>query len=147
MDDNEVCAYGWSPKGERLYAEKYAERNKRLSIVGALNQNKITASFIFEGYCNTQVIETYIEQVLVPTLIPGQIVIMDNASFHKSKKIRSLIEGAGCELLYLPTYSPDLNPIENAWSPIKNNIRRLLPQHENNICEVACLTLQQYGNA
>ncbi|WP_036793699.1 transposase, partial [Piscirickettsia salmonis] len=75
----------------------------------------------------------YIDQCLMPCLSPGETVIMDNASFHKSKGVKEAIEDAGCHLLFLPPYSPDLNPIEHVWSPLKNRVRKKLDQDEINL--------------
>jgi transposase len=86
--------------------------------------NLLFAPFVFEGYSNKAVYEVYIEKVLVPNLKPGMVVIIDNASFHKSSKIESLIEAAGCRVIFLPPYSPDLNPIEHRWASIKKAIRK-----------------------
>ncbi|WP_237342968.1 IS630 family transposase [Wolbachia endosymbiont of Folsomia candida] len=110
IDDNEFYAYGWAPKGKRLFAEKPAFKKKRISIIGALNQGKVGAPCAFEGYCNSELFEAYVENILIPELKIGQTVILDNASFHKSVKIRKLIENVGCNVLFLPPYSPDLNP-------------------------------------
>lgn len=137
IDDNEVYHYAWGPKGERIYGLKMGYKNKRLSIISTLNQGKVQAPFVFEGYCNTEIICFYIEKILIPTLMPGQVIIMDNASFHKSRKIEQLIEEAGCRLLYLPTYSPDLNPIEHFWSPIKSYMRKALPKNNYDLFEAA----------
>lgn len=126
MDDNETNDYAWGPKGSRIYAMKNAERTKRVSIIGALNQKKFVAPFLFEGSCDRSLFEVYLEKVLIPQLSPGKIVILDNASFHKGGKIAQLIEQSGCKLLYLPPYSPDLNPIEHHWSPIKYRMRNAL---------------------
>ena len=84
------------------------------------------APFMFEGYCNTKVFEIYINNILVPILKPGMMVIIDNASFHKSFRIEDSIKSAGCDLIYLPPYSPDLNPIEHYWHKIKTSIRKLM---------------------
>lgn len=81
---------------------------------------------MFEGHCNTATFEVYLEKVLVPSLAPGMTVIIDNASFHKSAKIKQLIEDAKCKLLFLPPYSPDLNPIEHCWHKIKTTIRKIM---------------------
>jgi putative transposase len=81
---------------------------------------------IFEGYTNKEVFATYLEQVLIPNLQPGEYVVVDNASFHKGSMIKKLIEQAGCTLIYLPAYSPDLNPIEHFWHQVKNTIRKVL---------------------
>jgi transposase len=81
---------------------------------------------IYEGTCNTELFETWIEQVLVQELTPGKVIIMDNATFHKSAKTKKLIEQAGCELLFLPPYSPDLNPIEKFWAYLKQCIKEVI---------------------
>ena len=126
IDDNEVYPYAWGPIGKRIHALKNAFKNKRLSIIGALSGSTIIAAFVFEGYCDRKVFETFIEKVLIPKLRPGQIVIMDNASFHKGGKIKFLIESVGCKVLYLSPYSPDLNPIEHYWAAIKHRMRQYL---------------------
>jgi transposase len=109
-------------------AEKVGNRSKRqrISFIGALNYQKrqLFAPFYSENYTNTEVFLTWIEQILVPVLEPNMVVIMDNASFHKSYKIMDLIEKTGAELLYLPKYSPDLNPIEKCWRPLKIQIQK-----------------------
>ncbi len=125
IDDNEVPQYGWAPKGERCYAKKKSFRKTRYNITAALNGKTLFAPFVFEGYSNADVYETYIEQVLVPALKPGMTVIIDNARFHKSERVIQLIETANCKVLFLPPYSPDLNPIEHSWFPIKNAIRQV----------------------
>lgn len=82
------------------------------------------APFLFEGYSNKAVYETYVERVLAPALRKGQVVIIDNASFHKSQKVIDLIEVVGCRVIFLPPYSPDFNPIEHFWTAVKNRIRK-----------------------
>ena len=124
IDDNEVPTKGWARRGERCYAEKKAERKTRYNITAALNANKLIAPFLFEGYSNSAVYESYIEHVLIPALEPGMILVIDNASFHKSKKIIELVEAAKCKVIFLPPYSPDLNPIEHHWTAIKGAIRK-----------------------
>ncbi|MBA3752553.1 transposase, partial [Candidatus Dependentiae bacterium] len=86
---------------------------KRLSIISAFHENTLKAPFVFEGSCNREVFETYLLEVLLPVVKPGQTISMDNASFHKNGNIKALIEkSAGCDLLYLQAYSPDFNPID-----------------------------------
>lgn len=117
--------YARSPIGERCLSNISGKRETRTSIIAGLNQGKAVAPMMFEGYCNTEVVRTWIEEMLLPELKPGQIVIWDNASFHQSPEFKTLIESAGCTLIYLPTYSPDLNPIEKWWAKLKAWIRRL----------------------
>lgn len=124
IDDNQDYPYGYSPKGQRFYALKRGSKTTRISMIAALNQKELHAPMTFEGYCNTQVFEEWLQQGLLPVLKKGQTIILDNASFHKSKNIERIISQAGCEVLYLPPYSPDLNAIEHEWFPIKNRIRK-----------------------
>jgi transposase len=115
---------GWAPRGKRCYAQKKGERKARYNIVAALNLNLLFAPLIFEGHSNTPVYETYVERVLAPALRPGMVVVIDNASFHKSKKVIALIEAVNCRVIFLPPYSPDFNPIEHHWTAVKNAIRK-----------------------
>lgn len=126
IDNDEVYARGWSEVGTRLYDSKPAKATQRLSIIAALNQDKIIAPLVFEGYTNTDVFIAYLEKVLVPVLRKKQIIIMDNAAFHKNSRIQQIIENADCSLIFLPAYSPDLNPIEHFWHSIKNKVRKKL---------------------
>ena len=82
----------------------------------------------FKGTCNTELFDICLKQVLIPELKPGQVLILDNASFHKSKTSKRLVEKAGCSLLFLPPYSPDLNPIEKYWANLKVKIRESFSQ-------------------
>lgn len=125
IDDNERPMMGWAPLGERCYDEKKGVRKTRYNITAALNQNQLFAPFIFEGYSNAAVYETYIEKVLIPSLKPGMVLIIDNARFHKSRRVIKLVESVGCRIIFLPPYSPDLNPIEHHWTSVKNEIRKM----------------------
>jgi len=116
---------GWARQGERLWGEISGKRRKRISVIAALISKRVLAPFRFEGYCNSEVFNTYLENVLIAELRPGQTVILDNASFHKSARTRNLITKAGCDLLFLPAYSPDLNPIEHTWAQLKKKLRYL----------------------
>lgn len=130
IDDNESYPYGWSLKGSRAWSKKSGNRRTRINFIGALNGREFKAPFMFSGYCDSKVFETYVEKCLLPELSPGKIIILDNAAFHKSLRTRQLIEEAKCQLIFLPSYSPDLNPIEHEWFPIKNKIRQLLDADE-----------------
>lgn len=116
--------YGWAPQSERAFESVPKNRGGNTTILGALSWNGVQAALTLEGAADTLAFEAFVEQVLCPTLEPGQIVILDNLSIHKSNKAREMIEGCGCRLWFLPTYSPDLNPIEQAWSKLKSHLRR-----------------------
>lgn len=143
MDDNDFYKYAYSKVGERFYEFHPGHRSTRLSMIAGLNEKNINSPLIFDGHCNTEVFETYIEKVLIPNLSPGMVVIIDNASFHKSKKIKILIEAAGCELKYLPPYSPDLNPIEKYWHKIKNAIRKKMRNYTLELKEAMSIVLKE----
>lgn len=123
MDTYLHQSHGWSERGKKIYAAISGKRYQRESFVAAKWGKQILAPFCYRGTCNTALFEAWVEQVLCPELTPGQVVIMDNATFHKSEKTRSLVEAAQCELIFLPPYSPDLNPIEIFWANLKNKIR------------------------
>ena|ERR687885_17760 len=103
-----------------------SRRHGRVNMIAALRKGQLLAPFTVEGSCNRNVFETWLETCLIPVLEPGQVVIVDNATFHKGGCIEQLIREAGCELLYLPPYSPDLNKIERCWSWLKSRIRKKL---------------------
>ena len=142
MNNNESSAYGWSKEGKRYHDTRPGKRSQRLSIIGALCENQFFAPMVYQGYCTAKVIEVWLEQCLLPQVQVGQVIIMDNAPFHNSRKIRELIESAGCELLFLPSYSPDLNPIEHWWNQIKTAIRKELPKYDFNIHQAADAAFQ-----
>ena len=125
LDEKIQRDYGRSQKGTRLMSNVLGKRSLRTSIIAGLCNGKPLAPFHFQGYCNTEVILTWVEKILLPELKPGMTVIWDNASFHQSAQFKALIESAGCQLLFLPTYSPDLNPIERFWARLKALIRRI----------------------
>ena len=99
-------------------------RGKNTTLLASMSVQGMGSSLAVEEATTAAVFETYVERVLAPTLRKGQVVVMDNLSAHKGEKVRELIEGRGCELLYLPPYSPDFNPIEEAFSKIKGLMRK-----------------------
>lgn len=124
--DESICrAYARAPKGQKVHADISGNRSQRTSIIAGYSQKKAMAPMLFEGYCNTEVVNVWLQEVLVPELKTGQVVIWDNARFHQSSELREAIEAAGCRLVFLPAYSPDLNPIEQWWAVLKAKIRRL----------------------
>ena len=115
--------HGWGAKGRRLKAYAPHGRWRTLTFIGALRCDGLTAPCVFDGPINGQCFRAYVEQRLVPTLKPGDIVIADNLGSHKSKAVRETIRVAGARLWFLPKYSPDLNPIEQAFAKIKHWMR------------------------
>ena len=115
---------GWGPKGKRLRSFAPHGHWKTLTFLGALRCDRLTAPCVFDGPINGQCFRAYVEQQLVPVLKPGDIVIMDNLGAHKATAIRQMIQDAGARLWYLPPYSPDLNPIEQAFAKIKHWMRQ-----------------------
>ena len=114
---------GWGPRGKRLRGFAPHGHWRTLTFLGALRCDRLTAPCVFDGPINGQSFRAYVEQLLVPALIPGDIVIMDNLGSHKSVEIRQMIRATGARLWFLPPYSPDLNPIEQAFAKIKHWMR------------------------
>lgn len=114
---------GWGPKGERLRGYAPHGHWRTQTFLGALRCDRLTAPCVFDGPINGECFRAYVEQQLVPTLNPGDIVVLDNLGSHKSAALRRTIKAAGARLWYLPPYSPDLNPIEQAFSKIKHWMR------------------------
>jgi transposase len=115
--------YGRSPKGQRLVCPVPYGHWKTTTFVGALRSDRLTAPTVIDGAMTGDLFVAYVEQQLVPTLKPGDVVVMDNLAAHKRPKVREAIEAAGAELRYLPPYSPDLNPIELAYAKLKGLLR------------------------
>jgi len=117
--------YGRAPKGKRARGSIPRNRGKNMTVISCLTFDGLGESLILDGAANGELFELYIERFLAPSLKPGQIVIMDNLSIHKRQKVRELIEARGCEVLFLPPYSPDFSPIEEAFSKIKAVLRKI----------------------
>lgn len=126
--------YGWGPGPERVCEAVPAGHWRTLTVLGALTTQGVLASLTIESPTDGDVFRAFLEQVLAPRLQPGHLVILDNLAAHKVEGVRPLIESRGAQLLYLPPYSPDFNPIEQAWSKLKQLLRavkaRLLEQLE-----------------
>jgi transposase len=115
---------GWGPRGSRVIGKAPFGRWKTMTFIAALGLGGIQAPCLFDGPINGEVFLAWVRQILVPTLKPGQVVIMDNLSSHRGKAVRCAIREAGAKLLFLPKYSPDLNPIEQAFSKLKQLLRK-----------------------
>jgi transposase len=114
-----------APKGERAYGKAPRNRGKNTTLLASMELCGMGPCLAVEGSTTKDVFEAYVERVLTPSLSPGQIVVMDNLSAHKGERVRELIEGRGCELLFLPSYSPDFSPIEEAFGKVKSVLRRV----------------------
>lgn len=114
---------GWGPKGKRLRGFAPHGRWRTMTFLAALRHDRLTAPGVFDGPINGECFQAYVSQILIPTLKPGDIVVMDNLGSHKSKAVRDMIRSAGARLWFLPRYSPDLNPIEQAFAKIKHWMR------------------------
>jgi transposase len=117
--------YAYAPVGERAFFEIPRNRGKNTTLLTSLHARGMGPSMAVEGPTTASVFETYVKRLLAPALRPGQVVVMDNLGAHRPKRVRELIERRGCELLYLPPYSPDLNPIEEAFSKVKHILRKI----------------------
>jgi transposase len=115
---------GWAPRGRKLLAKAPQGRRRTLTFVAALRRDRIDAPFVLNGPINGKSFLAYVEQLLVPTLAPGDIVIMDNLGSHKGPAVRRAIRAAGAKPFFLPPYSPDLNPIEQVFAKLKTLLRK-----------------------
>jgi transposase len=115
---------GRAPKGERLRAGIPHGHWKTTTFVAGLRRSGMVAPMVLDGPINGEAFQAYVDQVLVPSLCPGDVVVMDNLGSHKGPAVRAAVEAAGAGLLYLPPYSPDFNPIENAFAKLKALLRK-----------------------
>jgi len=121
---NMARSHGRAPRGERLRAAVPHGHWNTTTFVAGLTMRGMISPFVLSGPIHRAAFETDVEKVLVPELRPGDVVIMDNLSSHKGPRVRAMIEAAGAELLFLPPYSPDFNPIENAFAQLKAMLRK-----------------------
>ena len=121
---NMTRLHGWAPRGRKLLAKVPQGHWRTLTFLAALRHDRIDAPCVLDGPINGESFLAYVEQVLVPTLSQGDIVIMDNLGSHKGKAVRHAIRAAGAKLFFLPQYSPDLNPIEQVFAKLKTLLRK-----------------------
>jgi transposase len=139
--------HGYAPRSERLCLPVPRARGKNTTLLSSMSLEGMGPSLTVEGATTARVFEAYVEKVLVPSLREGQIVVMDNLSAHRPKHIRELIEQQGCELLYLPSYSPDYNPIEEAFAKIKNLLRKTVARTKEALVEAIGVALSAVSAA
>jgi transposase len=128
--------YGYSAKGERVRLSVPRNRGKNTTLLAAMTLDGMGQTMAVEGSTDQEVFDAYVEHVLAPTLETGQVVILDNLSAHKPARMRELIECRGCQLIYLPSYSLDFNPIEEAFAKIKNILRQAGARTKDALVEV-----------
>lgn len=138
--------YGFSKVGQGLLSEKSGNRkDKRISIIAVRNSSHhLLHSFYFKGSTNKEVFKTYLTEILLPNLPKYSYLIIDNAAFHKGEEIENIIRLAGINLIYLPTYSPDLNPIEKKWAQVKSYYRKLTYYFEDKVQLIEMVLMEKW---
>ena len=131
---NRAPLRGWGPRGSRVIAKVPHGHWQTTTLLAALRHDRIDAPWLLEGPIDGESFHLYVEKILVPTLRPGDIVIMDNLGSHKGNAIRRLIRSAGAKLLFLPKYSPDLNPIEQVFAKLKHLLRKAAARTVETVC-------------
>ena len=111
-------------RGTKIDGYVSGKIRRRVSMIGAYCQKKLIAPMTFDGFCDQAVVLTWMKHFLLPVMKPGQVLILDNASFHNPKQIRNLLKTINCRVLFLPPYSPDLNPIEHLWAQLNSILRK-----------------------
>ena len=137
--------YGRAPRGQRLIASVPHGHWKTSTFLAALRVDAVTAPCVVDGAINGDIFRAYVEQLLVPTLKPGDVVVMDNLSSHKVAGVREAIEAAGARLLYLPPYSPDLNPIEQLFAKLKAILRAAAARSLDALCNAIAAALTRFS--
>ena len=135
---------GWGPRGVRLPGKAPFGHWNTMTFIAALRHDRIEAPWLLDGPVNAEAFKVYVEQVLVPTLDRGDIVIMDNLGSHKGVAIRRAIRNAGAKLVLLPKYSPDLNPIEQVFAKLKHLLRKAAARTRDEVCSTIATLLQSY---
>lgn len=128
VDNDIVPLYGWSEKGKKTYAEKLAFKTSRISLVAAYRykDKEMLAPFEYEGYTDQGLFSHWFEHMLCPTLKAGDNVILDNAPVHNKQELADIAELKNINIIFLPPYSPDLNPIEKCWANFKKKLRKII---------------------
>ncbi len=136
---------GRSPKGARLVASAPHGHWRTSTFLAGLRHDRLTAPAVFDGAINGELFTAYVEQVLAPTLSPGDIVVLDNLGSHKVKGAREQVEARGARLMFLPPYSPDLNPIEQAFAKFKQLVRSAKPRSRDALWNQIGVTIGQFA--
>jgi len=142
---NMATTHGYAPRGERLTDAVPHGHWHTTTLVAALRCSGFVAPMVIDGAVNGPLFLAYVRRVLVPELARGDVVVMDNLSSHKQAGVRAMIEAAGCRVLYLPPYSPDLNPIENAFSKLKGLLRKAAERTVEGLWQAIGRLLDEFG--
>jgi len=138
---------GWGPRGQRLYAKVPHGHWRTTTFLAALRHDRIDAPCVIDGPINGEIFRCYVEQFLVPTLRPGDIVVLDNLGSHKSQAVRNAIKAAGAHRLFLPAYSPDLNPIEQVFAKLKHLLRKARERNVDDLWQRTGDLLDNFSSA
>lgn len=136
--------YGRSPRGTRLRDHTPCSHWETSTVIAALRLDGVTAPAVFDGPIDTESFRAYVEQVLVPTLRPGDVVVLDNLAVHKHPEVRAAIEAVGAQLRFLPPYSPDFNPIELAFAKLKAFLRAARPRSFDQVTALVAIALELF---
>jgi len=131
IEDRIHRQYAWSGRGKPVVAEVKGKRTRRVNLIAGLLNKQLLAPCVFNSYINSECFNYWLENHLLTELSPGYTIIIDNARFHKSARTRELVEKAQCQLVFLPPYSPDLNPIEKWWAIIKARVKSIIKQFDD----------------
>jgi transposase len=122
--------YAYAPRGVSVFGKISGKKFKRTNIVAAKCGNKIVAPMTYSGTTDSTLFEYWFENALLKAIPRYSVIVMDNATFHRKSVLRALASNHECDVLFLPSYSPDLNPIENFWAWLKSKLRNILPYHD-----------------
>jgi len=122
--------YAYSPRGEKVFAEISGKKFKRTNIISGICRGEWIAPMTYNGITDSVLFEYWLENCLLNEVEPGSVIVLDNATFHRKSVIPELALRKGCRVLFLPPYSPDLNPIENKWAWLKKKLRKILPDYD-----------------
>ena len=136
--------YGRSPRGTRLHDHTPCSHWETHTVIAALRLEGLGAPAVFDGPIDSPTFLAYVEQVLVPTLRPGDVVVLDNLALHKQPEVRTAIEEVGAQIRFLPPYSPDFNPIELAFAKLKAFLRAARPRTFEQVCSLIAMALELF---
>jgi transposase len=136
--------YGRSPRGTRLHDHTPCSHWDTHTVIAALRLKGLGAAAVFDGPIDSPTFLAYVEQVLVPTLHPGDVVVLDNLAVHKQPEVRIAIERVGARVQFLPPYSPDFNPIELAFAKLKAFLRAARPRNFDQVCDLIAIALELF---